>query len=175
MPTDSIKASFEKMGKKGAQLDADGNLVGDALTQLPRQHSFQVNGNQLYAWCSLDTLFLPGLLGTTAQVESTDPITGDRVKLTVTPEGIRDLEPDELYLSIADASDPNCCVPGQSGPESKSCSQMHFFSTPESAEAYAQQHPGTAVFSAKEAFELAQVVWLEPYKAASQELSTPNA
>ncbi len=50
------------------------NVVGFwglALQEMP--HRFKVNGRQLYTWCAWDSLFIPELLGKTAEVESPVP------------------------------------------------------------------------------------------------------
>ncbi len=54
----------------------------------PTRHSFRVNGNDMYTWCSLDAILLPGLLETTGEIESTDLVTGDTIRLTITPDEV---------------------------------------------------------------------------------------
>ena len=49
-----------------------GVLPGLSLAEHP--HRFWVNGQRLSAWCADDTLFLPALLGQTATIESTLPL-----------------------------------------------------------------------------------------------------
>jgi alkylmercury lyase len=132
--------------------------VGAALTLNPSPHRFRVNGNELYAWCALDTIFLPGLLGETAEVESPDPITGETIRLTIAPDGVRDYRPTNAVLSIA--------VPGvscsreQTGPQSDACRQIHFFRARETAETWLKDHPGLAIFTVEEAWQLANEGWL---------------
>lgn len=161
-PLEEIEQVFEKYRSVGGEFDSDGNLVGAALTQTPTPHRFRVNGRQLYTWCALDALFIPGLLGETAQVESTCPTTGAAIRLTVAPDGVRAYSPRETVLSIS--------VPGLScrseagdqstGPTSDTCSQMHFFSSRAAAEQWVQAHPGVAILTVDEAFELAHRNWL---------------
>src|SRR5437879_10446435 len=50
--------------------------------------------------CALDTLLAPMLTGQTVQVVSTCPATGTQIQLTVTPEGIRDLNAPDAVLSL---------------------------------------------------------------------------
>lgn len=169
-----IQEEFEQARVSGAEFDEDGNLIGNALTLKPTRHHFKVNGKQLYAWCSLDTLFLPGLIGKTAQVESTDPITGETISLTISSEGVSNLTPATAVSSIVvPGMTSNCesCVPHQTGPESAVCSQMHYFASRASAERWLQDHPDVAVLTVHEAFELAKVVWLEPRKGTTENIS----
>ncbi|NIV34556.1 MAG: hypothetical protein GWN58_35375, partial [Anaerolineae bacterium] len=158
MPVAQIQAIFDRFAARGGEFDQGGNLVGAALTLNPTPHHIRVNGRELYAWCALDTIFLPGLLGEMAEVESTDPITGETIRLTIAPDGVRDYSPIGAVLSIA--------VPGvscsreQTGPQSDACSQMHFFRARETADTWLKDHPGLAIFTVEEAWQLAHEGWL---------------
>lgn len=58
-------------------------------------------GNDVgYAWCAWDTLFLPTLLGQTLQVTAKDGLTGDEIRLTVTPDGVTAVEPAQTVVSF---------------------------------------------------------------------------
>ena len=46
-------------------------------------HRFIVDGNTLYTWCAWDSLFIPRIIGKTAQLESVDPETKEIIQLTV--------------------------------------------------------------------------------------------
>lgn len=65
----------------------EGRIIGQGLTLRPTPHRFEVNGEQLYTWCALDTLIFPTLLGTSARIESVTPGTGAPVQLNVGPAG----------------------------------------------------------------------------------------
>ena len=43
----------------------------------------------MHTWCAWDTLFLPALLGETAEVRSTCPVTGSVVELVVAPDAVK--------------------------------------------------------------------------------------
>ncbi len=170
LPLEAVEAAFEKFEKEGGEFDKDGNLIGAALTLHPTPHRFRLNGNDLYTWCSLDAIFLPGLLGKTAEVESICPVTGRTVRLTITPDGITDLSPEGAVLSIAvpgvSCDTGDSCSPKKTGPQSDACSQMHFFSSREAAEIWLVDHPGVVVFSPGEAFLLAKKNWIDRFKIA---------
>ena len=84
----------------GVQFDETGNIIGAALTTRETPHRMRIRGNGLYAWCALDTLFIPGLIGETAEVESTCPQSGAAIRLTVSPTGIESCEPSEAWISV---------------------------------------------------------------------------
>jgi len=94
------KELFQGLAALGMQFDESGNIVGAALTTLESPHRIQVRGKALFAWCALDTLFIPGLLGTTGEIESTCPKSGETLRLVVTPERIEESEPSDIWLSV---------------------------------------------------------------------------
>src|SRR6266852_3847879 len=63
-------------------------------------HRLMIGGRRLSAWCAWDTLFLPQLLGQTAEVESLSPASGVTVRLTVTPEKLARVEPAGSRMSF---------------------------------------------------------------------------
>ena len=79
--------------------DENAAVVGfSGLTLRPTAHAFEINGRRLHAWCAWDTLFLPGMLGSSARVHSTCPVSGTEVKLVVAPAGVESAEPQPLHV-----------------------------------------------------------------------------
>ncbi len=110
------KELFADLARMGVQIDEQGNVVGAALTARQTAHRVQVGGKELYAWCALDTLFIPGLLGEEAEVSSTCPGSGEPVRITVTPDGVRDFRPADVVVSIVLPNGGQ--APAQTGPAS---------------------------------------------------------
>jgi alkylmercury lyase len=154
-PLNTILDAFRQLREQGCEFDGDGSLVGMALTQKPTPHRFRVEGRDLYAWCALDTLFLPALLGQTAEVESACPITRRNITLTVTPEKIEACNPPEVALSIVTGE---CCTPG---PQGDFCGQIFFFTSQDAAEAWIGERSGMEILSAADAFTLAHAVYVD--------------
>ena len=113
---DSAREVFRGFDASGLELDGEGRVVGAALTPRPTPHRMSVAGKSLYAWCALDTLFIPGLLDEPADVHSTCPVSREEVRLRVGPEGVERVEPAGAVLSIVLPG--VACDPGQTGPES---------------------------------------------------------
>ena len=91
---------FARLSTMGIQVDGQGNVVGAALTARQTPHRVRVGGKELYAWCALDTLFIPGLLGEEGEVSSTCVVSGEPIRITVTPDGVRDFSPADAVVSI---------------------------------------------------------------------------
>lgn len=172
LPVEVVREIFESLQKGGADFDALGRLTGMVLTLRPTPHAFQLNGIELYAWCTLDTLFLPGLIGKTAQVVSTCPVTGDAIRLTVRPDGIESAGPGGAVLSVVVPGYSAACKSGQKGgAQGAVCSSMHFFRDRQAASTWLVAQPDLAILTLEEAWTLALKVWIEPFNQPETEQS----
>ena len=95
-----IREVLAGLATMGMEIDAEGNVVGAALTSTPTQHAVRLGGRALFAWCALDTLFIPGLAGEKADIESTCPVSGDAIRLRVSPDGACEYTPSGAVLSV---------------------------------------------------------------------------
>lgn len=154
-PVEMIRSHFTMMRNCGCEFDDQGALVGNALTLTPTPHHFRVKGRDLYAWCALDTLFLPSLIDQTAEITSTCAQIGTAIHLTVSPHGVEAVSPPETALSIVIA--PGCT----SGINGTFCGQIHFFASGEAAVQWVGERNEFAVLSVNEAFELARQIYIE--------------
>jgi alkylmercury lyase len=91
---------FADLEAIGMQSDGTGNIVGAALTTQASPHKVRVGGKDLYAWCALDTLLIPGFLGETTDIESVCPISGGPVRLRVSPDCVESCEPPDAWVSV---------------------------------------------------------------------------
>ncbi len=131
---------------------AGGAVTGFAgLTLRPTRHHFNIGGPELHTWCAWDTLFLPALLGTTANVRSTCAVTHAPVELTVTREAIVSAAPNELRISFppAQATDPSAMT-------SSFCRHVHFLAGPAAAASWEAANPGGRTLDIAAAFALGQ-------------------
>src|SRR5919198_770218 len=71
---------------------------GLAIDEMP--HRFRVDGQELFTWCAWDALFIPELIGRAAVIESRPPPGGESVRLTVDPDGVRDVDPGSTVVSM---------------------------------------------------------------------------
>ena len=91
---------FAGLATLGMEMDAEGNVVGAALTSTRPPHAIRLGARKLFAWCALDTLFIPGLVGQPADIESTCPASGEAIRLRVSPDGACDYAPSAAVLSV---------------------------------------------------------------------------
>lgn len=128
--------------------DRDRVSAHGGLSLLPTSHSLEVDGHTLYAWCALDTLFLPELLGHPARVRSTCPETGEAISLTVDSAGVHDVAPEGAVMTLHEVSGLDLeDVVGTF------CCYVHFFASDRAARDWAERREGTYVVSIADGFE----------------------
>jgi alkylmercury lyase len=135
--------------------DDEGRVVGFwgiHAEPISPTHVMEVDGSTVYTWCAWDTLFITEILGRPTQVTSSDPHTGETVQLTVTPEGVTSVEPSGTVVSLLLPEDGLTDDAIQ-----RFCHKVHFFTSPESAEAWIDDRPGLFHVTVDEAFELGRV------------------
>lgn len=138
--------------------DEAGRIVGFGglgLAQLGETvHRLHVDGREVYAWCAGDALFLPSTLEREVRVESRCPVTDERISLTVSPEGYRDIEPPEAVMSMLTPEEVAARTGRGEDVIRSLCHFLFFFASEESAREWTDQHPGTVLFRIEEGFEL---------------------
>jgi alkylmercury lyase len=127
--------------------DDAGNIVGAGLTLRPTPHQFKLKDRTLFTWCALDSLMFPGLVGQTVHVESPCAGTGRPVRVMVTPEGVKQVEPPEAVVSL---------VAPEASPDVRRvfCDYVNFFHSAEAAAGWLAEHPGATTLPVAEAYEL---------------------
>jgi alkylmercury lyase len=144
-------------GWPGVFSDSERQIVGYWGLSIPSAnsgpHKLILNGRNLSAWCAWDTLFLPQLLGGTAEIESISPVGGGIVRLTVSPEQLERVEPTDAQMSFL--------VPDCSGIQkdvvTTFCHFIHFFPSRLAAENWNSQHAGTFSLPVHEAYAVARL------------------
>jgi alkylmercury lyase len=118
-------------------------------------HRFEVDGRELSTWCAWDSLFIPEILGRSARVTSTDPESGELVRLTVTPERIVSAVPDGAVISFVR---PDAEAIGASAADvmKNFCHFIFFFASRSSGERWVDKHPRAFLYSLDDALVLAK-------------------
>ena len=140
----------------GVYFDLRGNVIGfwglaQAAAMPP--HRFEVGGQKLSTWCAWDALFLPVILGKSARVESTCATTGERISLTVGPDGVGEVSPPAAVLSFL--------RPGEKFDDDvilNFCHYVLFFSSEEAGSEWVSRREGAFLLTLGEGFELGRHV-----------------
>lgn len=104
--------------------------------------------------CALDTLLFSMLTGHAARVVSTCPATGKEIRLTITPQGIEDLDPQGAVLSLRLPSrETNARNAGET-----ICAYGHFFADQEHASTWPGLHSEAVLLSVEDAVHLASAL-----------------
>jgi alkylmercury lyase len=130
-----------------AEWDEQGRVVGLGLTL----HRLETEGRTLFAWCALDALHFPVLLGRPASIEPPCRSTGEPVHIGVTPAGIEAVEPPSAVVSIVAVRD-------LANLRSVGCNNTHFFRSPEAASRWPKNHPEATILPAEDAYRLGRLI-----------------
>jgi alkylmercury lyase len=121
-----------------AERDADNNVVsimGLSLNYTP--HRFYVSGARMSTWCAGDALFLPPVLNRTASVESVSPVSREKVRLTLSPQGVEEVDPAGVVLSIVIVDPDEANLGSVEAIWGTFCHHLFFFASREEAERWA--------------------------------------
>lgn len=124
---------------------------GLTVVEMP-PHRFIVEGCTLYTWCAWDSLFIPGILGKTARVESVCPVTKGQITLEVAPDGVKQIDPPTVVVSFLtpDHSFDRDVI-------ANFCHFIHFFRSADVAATWISRHTGTFLLSVDEAVALGRL------------------
>lgn len=157
----------EQFLRQVTERDNGDHIVG-ALGLSLKQHPyrFTVNGTQMTAWCAQDTLFLPVMLQQSATVESESPVSNEKIRLTVSPEGVQEVSPAGVVMSMVmfdpDRADLNTATEIQAS----FCCMVHFFASREEVKQWVADRDNIETLSLGEAFDLGRSMWPEAYSYA---------
>ena len=136
------------------EVDPSGNVVGWGLTFIPTSHRFLVQEQQFYTWCALDALTYPALLQVVASVESSCPVSGTPVTLSVTPTGIHDLTPPGSVVSLMIPEQGSACDRGRSS----FCTRSLFFRSRREALLWQASSPTARLLSVADAYQVGRLM-----------------
>ena len=143
-------------GWPGVFWDDEGRVVGFWGLAIPEMaHRFHAAGGKpIYAWCALDPFLIVPVIGRSARVESKDPVTGETITMTVTPDGVEDVSPSSAVVSFLFPDKPFDHDVIQ-----RFCHYVLNFVSRESAERWASERDGIVLLPVSEAFEVGLRAW----------------
>lgn len=146
-PEEAVRGALQ--GDPAVEWDKAGRLIGWGLTLRPTPFRLEWEGRSLWTWCALDTLLFPLCLQREAQVEASCARTGQPIRFTISPAGIRGIEPVEAVLVLA--------APGPgAGIRAAFCQRTVFLASPRLFQPGGPWDPVLALLSLPEAFHLAR-------------------
>ena len=139
-----------------------GRIIGlYGLTLTPTLHRLEIDRKVLFSCCALWAHVIPKLVDATVEIESIDPIRRERVRLSVSPQGLTGVDPPgavaTLAVSSQEAIDEDVC-------EAFCCQVCHFVSL-ESAEEFAAHRATCSVVDLAELQQAAQLLHQDIWSA----------
>jgi alkylmercury lyase len=104
-------------------------------------------------WCAGDAITFPPLHKTSARIESSDPISDQKIHLIGTPTGAKEVAPSTAVVSW---------MPGTESFENiraNFCNFTNFFASEETASQYVAQHPGLIIVPIDTVFQIGKLLW----------------
>ncbi|MEV0246783.1 organomercurial lyase [Nocardia sp. NPDC050712] len=92
------------------EVNAAGDIVGAGLSliadQTSARHLSHIHGRKYYNWCACDIVMFPIVLGIESPSSSIDPITGEQISFTTTPDGFKDVSHPDAWFTLAPVHGP---------------------------------------------------------------------
>ncbi len=139
-----------------SRFDEEGRLVDlFGMTLEPTPHRLEIGSKVLFSCCALWAQVIPKLINRSIVVESTDPVTNDLVRLSVSPVGIESLEPVGAAATMAVASAPDIAA----NVGAAFCRHVNHFASRDSAEAFAAESDNRSVITAEQLNDLGSLFY----------------
>jgi hypothetical protein len=115
--------------------DDDGAItVAYPFSARARGHEVALDGRVVQAMCAIDALGIADMLDQPIDVRSHDPLSGNEIRVHVTPEGATSWQPEAAVVLAGSSS---CEGPSYCG----CCDVLSFFESTENAQGYLREHP----------------------------------
>ncbi len=151
VPTQTVDLTLNAMGT-GVKRNETGDVVEiSGLSLNPTRHRFIVGDQELFVWCAADAISFAAFLQQPAQIESTDPVSGDAIRVETTPEGLKSFEPESAVVSYVTSVDPEAI-------RESFCNSVNFFTSPETAKQYLSKRPTLKMLTVRDVEEVYRVI-----------------
>lgn len=128
--------------------DEEGRIVALGGYSLePTRHRCTTDDKEFYVWCAGDSLGFPVLLDMTLDIESICYATGEEIKLTVSPDEVKTITPEESVVSVVVPEDLPEDIRGFY------CDRVNFFKSKEVASKWLSNNDDGIILPVEEAFE----------------------
>ncbi|GMQ97416.1 MAG: organomercurial lyase MerB [Gammaproteobacteria bacterium] len=145
----------------GVFFDDDHRIQGFwGLTVMPMHHQFKVDGRTVYTWCAWDALFIPELLNRAAEVTSRCGTTGESIRMTITPDGIKTSTHKGVMVSFLTPDEDEL----EKNITASFCHFVYLFRDRSAGEQWVAEHEGTFLLPIEDAFTVGKKMNAIRYK-----------
>lgn len=152
-PVEDVRAELHR--QPGTDRDPQGRIVGFGVSLRPTPHAFRFDDGIVYGWCATAVLELPIILGRGGVGESTCPTTGQQIRVELTPHRVTNIDPPEAVVSKLSPTEAVTDI------RADICNLGSFFSSPEAAADWLNDHPQGTVDPITTEFSITQRVMSE--------------
>ena len=118
--------------------ESGGIVVAYPFSGRPTPHRVLLDGREVFAMCAIDALGTAPMLDRPAEVISTDPIDGQEIRVSLSPDGSASWQPEQAVVVTGRACD---------GEAFRGCCQvLNFFASPGNAEHYLRRRTDASGF-----------------------------
>jgi alkylmercury lyase len=154
LETAQVGSVLQQIPPSNIVWNQDGNISAYRGLDIDKsRHRIVIQGKNLYTWCVFDCLFLPQLLNCEAEIFSTCPQTGDKIRLRLDSKGKPTPATVNLFVSfiVPEVSDYHDDL------RQTFCCHVNFFVTKAAGAAWIKHHAGTVLITLAQAVELAAI------------------
>ncbi len=152
MEEGEVKALISALPPSAIEYDENGYITAFiGLSIMPTKHKLFIDGKSLYTWCVFDGVFLPEILGKSANIITHCAVTGRMISVHLKPDALVSSEPKAVVMSIIT---PNKKAYNDSI-RSIFCKHVNFFDSVDSYTAWKENNKNTEMLSLKQAHALA--------------------
>ncbi|HZB86206.1 MAG TPA: alkylmercury lyase family protein [Gaiellaceae bacterium] len=117
--------------------ESDGIVVAYPFSGRPTPHRLLLDGREVFAMCAIDALGMAPMLDRPVEVVSSDPVDGQEIRVSLTPDGSASWEPEQAVVVTGRSCDRDAF---------RSCQVLNFFASPGNAEQYLRRHTDVSGF-----------------------------
>ncbi|MGH3092651.1 MAG: alkylmercury lyase family protein, partial [Gaiellaceae bacterium] len=118
--------------------ESGGIVVAYPFSGRPTPHRVLLDGREVFAMCAIDALGTAPMLGRPVEVISTDPVDGEEIRVSLSPDGSASWQPEQAVVVTGRACD---------GEAFRGCCQvLNLFASPENAERYLRRRSSVSGF-----------------------------
>ena len=117
--------------------ESDGIVVAYPFSGRPTPHRVLLDGREVFAMCAIDALGMAPMLDRPVEVVSSDPVDGQEIRVSLTPDGSASWEPEQAVVVTGRSCDRDAF---------RSCQVLNFFASPGNAEQYLRRHTDVSGF-----------------------------